>query len=653
MLYHYAERGNPSHLSYGDIQMNAIGRPDLSQLNIFVRESIQNSWDARLFESENSNVHFSIDYAELSPHATSRLRDEIFGSGDLVPESILNSLKRERMPLLIVSDSGTVGLRGGTNAAVKSGVHNEFCSFVREVGRSSDKEIGGGTYGVGKGVFYQLSRCNTILVYSRTTDRYGLDVNRFIAISNQPGFEQGEVKFTGRHWWGDEEHHFDEFLDVNIPFADAVTGSRADSLASAFSMDLAFAEGGRYGTAIAVLDPNLGSLDECRPNEPDPVEEVMETFANAITRWVWPRLVKQIPGEPTLTVSVSCRGDALEVPDPHRDPFLKEYVRAYLASASVEPGVEEGLKLRRSSEVSAVRAKKADRHLGTFAIKEVSTENLGLEDHGKELVNRVALIRNPRMVIEYAALGLDTLGRNFVAVFVADSSVDALFARSEPTAHDTWNPKSMVLSERERLIWKGTNPVNVALSHIRTLIKAWGGDKETIENARLSLAARSISSNLGSVFAGQSGTGARRRPEKKTVNSRKRRGKLYSNVPHVSFVTIHPFGKRVVSEFLLDFDSVGSIGGRTYRVAPEVRTDQGWIEDAQDLSDFPQILGWRVLNAGSDSLSLAELNREGVFDGVLSITPELWTPKISVFVSQSRLHSVGLDAGISADKRSK
>src|SRR5262245_26930064 len=94
--------------------LNQLGRPALDPLSILLRETAQNSWDARLSDSET--VRYGISGYNLDNGQIDCLRDTVFRR---VPESL--KLKeilhgRSSVSVLAIHDRGTSGLGGPTRA---------------------------------------------------------------------------------------------------------------------------------------------------------------------------------------------------------------------------------------------------------------------------------------------------------------------------------------------------------------------------------------------------------------------------------------------------------------------------------------------------------------------------------------------------------
>ncbi|WP_156802460.1 hypothetical protein [Corynebacterium lubricantis] len=323
-IFHHAEMLLESGGTYGNSATSALGRPSLDSWDLFTRETLQNSWDARDRTSTDDGVTFSIDYAELRGHRADTLREFFDSRMAGVPKlaALLDDPARPNIPVLRICDTGTSGLQGPTSAAQQTAGRNDFASFVRNIGRPSDKEMRGGTYGFGKGVFFDMSDVDTILVYTRTVDERGLPSNRFIAMANSESFNQHEKLFTGRHWWGVKS-----FGRTGNEFAEPITGIEADSLARALQMDEYFTEERPTGTTITLLAPrtNDGANDGA-------IDDVLRTIANALTKWAWPHMTVKTNHQDEIDFSVTNNGVEVEIPDPNKDPILRPFVRAYKTS---------------------------------------------------------------------------------------------------------------------------------------------------------------------------------------------------------------------------------------------------------------------------------------------------------------------------------
>lgn len=186
-----------------------LGTPDLDRLHTLLRETVQNSGDAAL---PDGTTLFQVGLRTLNPDQRNVLQDEVFG--ELPPRNagsvqlIRDFLSSGQARVLEISDFGTYGLAGPTRAdeVPAQGEPTDFIDFVRNVGSTRDRHLGGGTYGYGKASVYTASACGTVIIDSLTTHR-GAPARRLIAahIGTSYDVESGDRqgRYTGRHWWGD------------------------------------------------------------------------------------------------------------------------------------------------------------------------------------------------------------------------------------------------------------------------------------------------------------------------------------------------------------------------------------------------------------------------------------------------------------------
>lgn len=627
--------GSASSFTHGRSASTALGRPNLTNWELFVRESLQNSWDARDRSSTDDGVTFAIDYRLLDDRSSKVLRKQVFGQGTEHVPGLSRSLEKKNIPLLIVSDAGTTGLRGPTNAAVATEGPSDFNSFVREIGRSASKEVKGGSYGFGKGVFFTAGRSRTILVYTRTVNEHGERVNRFIAVANDDSYEHAGFKYTGRHWWGIKEPFQDPRTGNTSFFAEPMTGRQADNAAAYFKMDRHFTDEKPTGTSVAVIDPAFE----------DSSEEQMDQIAQALTRWAWPHMVHTPTGEDELNFVVTHNEDPVTVPDPKADPVLKEFVTAYLDSHSVDPSTAEGFIFRRSTEVSSVRSGRPIHGLGRIGIREIPRRASMQKSVVEHTTGSIALMRGPRMVVEYRQGPADRFGRDYAAVFSAADDLDREFALSEPTTHDAWHPRT--LTDRDLLgsTWKSrNNPVKIALDHMDKLIQSWSTDDAGDKDSPYDNASRQIASMLGGVLGSIPGTSMSAKPEPKSRKSSSGSGKTRGKkgTPRTSLVNLLPDGDELYAVFQISMDIPAGAQPAALEVSVQVETDSGPTRNWDDLGYRPVIESWRFLDDDSSPKAIRPSRHSaGSSDSdTVTLSPEHDTAIL--FVRQQRGLAVSL-----------
>lgn len=412
----YSETVPPTGMIDGDAARRVLGKPNLGFWEIFLRESLQNSWDARV--ERDGSIDFAIDAVRLDSAAITTLRNVIFSDSLPPAADALGPLFAEGpVNALIVRDSGTRGLSGPAPAdqAVDDSIRTDFRNFVFDIGRDLRRELGGGTYGFGKGVLYDASAVRTCVVYTRT-EMDGQIVDRLIATSVGSGFTHEGRRFTGRHWWGQRPEN--GVLPLEGPFA--------TDLASRLKM---LTKDGSTGTSIAVLAPRDPSAES---NES--LAAIMDAIRDATMTWAWPHLAAA-SGEASIRFSYTVNGDALrlEVED---YPQIQQFALAYREAARVvaEPGYEPSWQ----AEVHSIPLDGNRPRTGVLVVRRALQAESMDRRLARDLNSTVALMRGPRFVVRYEKVDPDPHGQFLAGVFIVDQSMEDHFARSEPVTHDQW-----------------------------------------------------------------------------------------------------------------------------------------------------------------------------------------------------------------------
>jgi len=135
------------------------------------REAIQNAIDARLDYSAPVLVefeHFNIPTKEIPGYETIYEKTERsleFVEGQEKAENFFNNslsmLKKNKIPVLRISDYNTIGLMGADKDR-----NGGWYRLVKAVGTSSPKGVGGGSFGIGKGAPIAASGIRTVFYSS-------------------------------------------------------------------------------------------------------------------------------------------------------------------------------------------------------------------------------------------------------------------------------------------------------------------------------------------------------------------------------------------------------------------------------------------------------------------------------------------------------
>ena len=561
-----SERVPPTGAIGGPGALNALGRPGIDPWDLFIRETIQNSWDAQDPFREGP-VRFHLEARQLAPDQHAALLREVITS--FPPDghaSHWSPLRESDEYCIVLSDHGTTGLGGPTRADQDDDGRMDFADFIWNVGQPPDKQRGGGTYGYGKGVLYRASLSATIVVYSRCKlGRH--EESRLIAAALGMPFDHSErrrtIRYTGRHWWCLQESD-----RVLAP----ATGAQADRIA--LKLGLPRRAQGDTGTTIMVLAADLGE---------DP-GSTMRQMAAAAAWHCWPKLIQTKARGPDMQVTVSFEGGAVAVPDPRSHPDLREFVAAY------DDLARDG---ETSCDVFAIESRRPKRPLGQLALRRfvvpaVAT-SVAVARPFEGPSHHVALLRSPQLVVKYlAGPELSTPGAAWSGVFLADDSADRDFAASEPPSHDDWTPQGLADKSAK-------SAVTVALQRIKETAKDFvrprteDGDGESQPLGRLADA-------LGSLLQSDAGTGTGMMPAPNAESVRTGKAKSRTPRPSVTVVRDELLMVKGAPARRIQFTTTGADGTSSTTVRPKLSVainDGASVEqDRPAMAELPRLLGW-------------------------------------------------------------
>ncbi|MFC7861354.1 hypothetical protein ACFQ9D_12755 [Arthrobacter koreensis] len=543
----------------------AMGKTSLALWDVLLRESLQNSWDARM----SDHIRFSvIDYelsCDQSVYLLSNLFDEFPKKGS--SKELPGQLNHGRLPVLIISDTGTSGLGGPirANFAPAPGERSDFADFVRNFGRGEEKGLGGGTYGYGKGVLYQASKVGVCLVYSQAVVGDEIE-NRLIGVSGgDKGYDEDGLKFTGRNWWG---------IIADDGIVDPLIGPAARLVAEAAGIPVPAPD--QTGTTIMILapeDPEVATAVQ------EPASSRASLMWEAAMKWAWPHALDfgNGPG-----VHFLFRHGTTDLPElrPLQDPRIKHFAEAYKSSVDADMFGGSVSPYTKIIDISSERPKKK---LGSLSIRQASATLSG----DSALQNTVALMRSPRIVVKYLPVTAPPDEYSLYSVFMADEGVDEDFASSEPVTHDDWIIK-------EAVVRGNRNFVRSALKRIEETFNTLYGYVPEATASQKSAGSTRISSILGGVVGGINGYGVSSQPlggysDSKGGKRNSRRAQvrlvtppallLIEDAPHVGFT----------------YEIFGGKSGERYSISAKAKvvTNTGGTENDSPLAaSQPSFVGW-------------------------------------------------------------
>lgn len=409
----------------------------LDDLSVLVRETIQNSWDARLSENKTVEVLFSGWTANSEQLSTIKRIIDLDG----VPQelrAVRSSLKKTKLPVVLIRDKNCQGLGGpvrGDLVNASKGTKNRYASFLLNVGGAEHSAGDGGAFGYGRSIAYRVSKPLLIFVYTRTEHELKKAESRFVASMLSDHFENGGVTYTGRHWWG----------EVHSNWCSPIIGDGADELAD--KIGIGRYETGERGTSILIIDPSFG----------DDLADSMRFIADIIPWNVWPKMIQNSNGHQPMKFDVNLNGKPIQICDPEKTYPLKEFCSAYRDVQLAEDRTRIGRRDAIGSIVHLVEVKQPKLEVGLVGLRRFvkpatergwatlgeAEEELSANPLG-ETPRHVALMRTPELIVDYLRQKIspdDKLG--WVGVFRANDEVDQYFKDAEPPTHDAWNKLSV------------------------------------------------------------------------------------------------------------------------------------------------------------------------------------------------------------------
>ena len=281
----------------------------------------------------------------------------------------------------------------------------------------------GGSYGYGKAGLIRGSAIRTVVAYTcfREHPHDKGVTRRLLGMTYWGSHRHGDGDYTGTRWFGRVTSD-----GVRVPFVN----DAADDAARRLGIEIRSPhQAAQLGTTLLVVDPTVTSGDVLRATE----------------RHWWPALEDDDVDFCVSVVDES--GDGAEHhPQPARNRDLKPFIDAYERALSPPDAASGGSDLWR---VHALNAVPEFGKPGTLALAADSSDgenwtfpSIGADDgvqSGRSWEHRslVALVRGPRMVVEY--WDKKQAWPYVRGTFVASREVDDALRATEPKAHDEWH----------------------------------------------------------------------------------------------------------------------------------------------------------------------------------------------------------------------
>lgn len=188
--------------SYGSGALKALQNDNIPELDLLVREAIQNSSDASLSEPGDSFA-VNFNFGTFNPYKLNRNFEDV--------SDILNRrYPEESADYLEIRDYKTSGLTGNIRKSeIDPEDHGNYFKLVFDTGKeqtNSEGGLAGGSWGYGKSVYFRVGM-GLVIFYSRIAVEGGFESRLIAALIEHENAENAiltEIKSNaiGRAWWG-------------------------------------------------------------------------------------------------------------------------------------------------------------------------------------------------------------------------------------------------------------------------------------------------------------------------------------------------------------------------------------------------------------------------------------------------------------------
>ncbi|RIN55578.1 hypothetical protein [Staphylococcus simulans] len=264
----------------GDAILRSLQNKSLPVIDLMVRESLQNSLDASLPESENTIVDF-----KTGTFNNKALAQHFEGISD-----DLNSRYDKEQNFIAVIDKNTTGLTGDFKSNDPSILNkSNFHKLVFGIGKNQEADGAGGSWGLGKTSYFRLG-IGIVIYYTRVKLDNNEYQERLIAsLIESPKQENRLLPDNGRGiaWWGEFDSN-----DTDNRIYPLTDSNEIFDILNLFGLE-------NYKndeTGTTILIPYIGNNEMYRNEKSsediNPWEHNIDDEINmAIQRWYNPRLV--------------------------------------------------------------------------------------------------------------------------------------------------------------------------------------------------------------------------------------------------------------------------------------------------------------------------------------------------------------------------
>lgn len=224
--------------AYGSGALKVLQNDNIPEIDLLVREAVQNSSDASLNESE-SYFGVNFNYHSFCPHELNSYFADISTILD-------NKYSTDEVDYLEIRDYKTSGLTGNVHIAeINPNDHGNYFKLVFDTGKEQTNNEGGkagGSWGYGKSVYFRVGM-GLVIFYSRIKTETGYESRLIASLVEREGSNDAILTrirpdAIGRAWWGiksgndeilplTDESEIEEILQIFdiAPFGETETGT--------------------------------------------------------------------------------------------------------------------------------------------------------------------------------------------------------------------------------------------------------------------------------------------------------------------------------------------------------------------------------------------------------------------------------------------
>lgn len=190
----------------GSSVLRAIQNNSDPLIDLFIRESIQNSLDAG--DKESPIPYVCVDFI-VKEFDAKQLHHSLDGEG--ITEKLNDQFPNGHYTFVAVKDSNTTGLTGPLKRTeVRDNKYGNLQKLVYHVGKPQDQLGAGGSWGYGKTLYYRISQIGLVIYYSRIKKEEGEYESRLCAVMCEDENSEKAIlpcdennNKSGIAWWGD------------------------------------------------------------------------------------------------------------------------------------------------------------------------------------------------------------------------------------------------------------------------------------------------------------------------------------------------------------------------------------------------------------------------------------------------------------------